>query len=139
MHAAVFIHMGLNCIDPLRMEKFYEKYFGFKRKNLFIKDSGEQIIMIGSENTYLELFKVSEKSFEEKTGATGLETAGWRHICFSVDNLDEMLLKFGDDLKITLGPLKLDSFVKGMRACWIEDPEGNIIELNEGYSEDSAI
>lgn len=125
--------MGLNCIDPDKIEKFYEKHFGFKRKNVFTKASGEQIIMIGLGNVYLELFKTLQKSCNENSGDTGPQCSGWRHICFSVDNLEEKLSQMGDDLKITHGPTKLDDFVLGMRACWIADPEGNIIELNEGY------
>ena len=39
----------------------------------------------------------------------------------------------GNDARITLGPVDMGQFVEGMRVCWIEDPEGNIVELNQGY------
>lgn len=133
MGVPTFAHIGLNCIEPEKIEKFYEKHFGFTRKHIFRKDSGEQIIMIGSGNVYLELFSTFEVSVRRKTETTGPESRGWRHICFSVDNLEEKLLQMGEDVKITEGPVNLDGFVLGMKACWIEDPEGNVIELCEGY------
>jgi len=39
----------------------------------------------------------------------------------------------GSDAKITLGPLDMSQFIPGMRVCWLSDPEGNIVELNQGY------
>ena len=39
----------------------------------------------------------------------------------------------GDDARITLGPLDMGQFIPGMRVAWIADPEGNIVELNQGY------
>ncbi len=45
----------------------------------------------------------------------------------------------GDEATIKLGPLDRGQFIPGMRAAWIADPEGNIVELNQGYvDEDSA-
>jgi glyoxylase I family protein len=39
----------------------------------------------------------------------------------------------GDEARITLGPLDMSEFIPGMRVAWIADPEGNIVELNDGY------
>lgn len=133
MEETYFAHIALNCINPEKIEKFYEKHFGFTRKRVFIENSGEQIIMIGSGKVYLELFSSFQTSNRKKTEMTGPEGRGWRHICFAVENLDKKLLEMGEDLKITQGPVNLDNFVQGMKACWIEDPEGNVIELCEGY------
>ncbi|OPZ83007.1 MAG: putative lyase [Firmicutes bacterium ADurb.Bin419] len=133
MAVTCFAHMGLNCVDPLKIEKFYSKHFGFERRNVFVKDSDEQIIMIGNGKIYIELFSTFQVSKRKNTEITGPEGRGWRHICFSVEDLEEKLSQIGEDLKITHGPVKLDNFVPGMKACWIEDPEGNVIELCEGY------
>ena len=35
--------------------------------------------------------------------------------------------------RLTLGPVDMGAFVKGMRVCWLADPDGNIVELNQGY------
>lgn len=39
----------------------------------------------------------------------------------------------GSDAKITLRPLDMSQFVPGLRVCWLSDPEGTIVELNQGY------
>ena len=44
----------------------------------------------------------------------------------------------GDDAKITLGPLDMGDFIEGMRVAWISDPEGNIVELNQGYEDEKT-
>ena len=42
----------------------------------------------------------------------------------------------GEDAKVTLGPVDMGAFVEGMRVVWISDPEGNIVELNQGYEDE---
>lgn len=135
MTDTVFSHMGLSCVNPGCVEKFYTKYFGFKRTKVFYAGS-EEIVMIKSGNVYLELFKSTEVSSNPPSAGAGPKYPGWRHICFSVDNLDLKLKEMGSDAKITLGPIDMSSSVPGMKVCWLSDPEGNIVELNEGYSDD---
>ena len=43
----------------------------------------------------------------------------------------------GDDATVTLGPLDMGDFIEGMRVAWISDPEGNIVELNQGYEDET--
>jgi glyoxylase I family protein len=43
----------------------------------------------------------------------------------------------GDDTRITFGPLDMGGFIEGMRVAWITDPEGNIVELNQGYTDET--
>ena len=42
-----FAHLGLNCKDPLALERFYTKYFGFKRVRVIPIEDG-QIVFINS-------------------------------------------------------------------------------------------
>ena len=58
---------------------------------------------------------------------------GFRHLAFLVDDLDAKLAEMGDDAKITLGPIDFGDFIPGMQTAWVSDPEGNIVELNQGY------
>jgi len=133
MIKATFSHIGLTCENPLKIEEFYIKYFDFKRIRVY--NTGEkQIVMIKSDNIYLELFQAAEESPLKPPKETGYTYQGWRHICFLVDDLDKKLEEF-DDIKITLGPLDMSELIEGMRICWIADPEGNIIELVEGYKD----
>lgn len=127
-----FSHVGIMCNDPLKIEEFYTKHFGFKRARVYAPGP-EQVVMIKSGEIYLELFKATkERPIPQERGA-GPEYAGWRHICFSVKDLNRKLEEMGNDARITLGPVDMGQFVEGMRVCWIEDPEGNIVELNQGY------
>ncbi len=61
-----------------------------------------------------------------------------RHLAFLVDDLDAKLAEIGDDAEVTLGPLDMGGFIEGMRVAWISDPEGNIVELNQGYEDEKT-
>ena len=132
MATVTFSHFGLTCNDPVKIEKFYTKHFGFKRTRVYAPGP-EQVVMIKSGNMYIELFKSTETSPLSPPKESGYRFSGWRHICFIVDDLDAKLKEMGDDAQLTLGPLDMSDFIKGMKVCWISDPEGNIVELNQGY------
>ena len=130
-----FAHIGISCLEPAVIEGFYTSYFGFKRTRLFKTDKDE-IIMLRAGSVYLELFQAKQDSPLPPASGAGPEYPGFRHISFSVDDIDIKLQELGDEARLTLGPLDLDEFVPGMRACWISDPEGNIIELSQGYTDE---
>jgi len=35
-----------------------------------------------------------------------------------------------------LGPLGFDAVIQGWRTAWIKDPEGNIVEISQGYKDE---
>ncbi len=39
----------------------------------------------------------------------------------------------GPDARITAGPMSFDDFIPGWRTAWVSDPDGNIIEISQGY------
>jgi len=41
----------------------------------------------------------------------------------------------GADAQVTLGPLSFDDFIKGWRTVWLKDPNGNIVEVSQGYTD----
>lgn len=131
-----FSHFGLTCDDPVLLEKFYTKYFNFKRTRVYAPGP-DQVVMIKSGNIALELFKSTESSPLSPPVESGYNFKGWRHMCFQVEDLDAKLKEMGEDAKITLGPLNMDEFIAGMKVCWIADPEGNIVELNQGYKDEN--
>lgn len=134
MSSAVFHHMGLSCKDQLAVEAFYVKHFGFRRTRA-IPLGAEQIIFIRSGDVYLELFQAKGDAPEGPMGGDGPQYAGWRHIAFKVDDVDAKLAAMGDDARITLGPLSFDDFIPGWRTAWVTDPEGNIVEITQGYND----
>lgn len=132
MTAQPINHMGLNCVDPIAMERWYAKHFGFVRKRVYLPGP-DQVVVIGNDGASLELFPAKGEAPPPRAERDGPEYPGWRHVAFLVDDLDAKLAEMGDDAKITLGPLDMGDFIPGMRVAWITDPEGNIVELNQGY------
>lgn len=127
-----FSHVGVVARDPLALERFYTTHFGFERTRVYAPGP-EQVVMIRNGSFYLEIFKAEEDSPAPPPTEAGPMYPSWRHVCFSVDDLDGTLAEMGDDANVTLGPLDMGEFVKGMRVAWLADPAGNIIELNQGY------
>jgi glyoxylase I family protein len=124
--------MAISCKDPVKVERFYTKHFGFRRARVYLPGPG-QVVMIKSGNLYLELFPTAKEAPVSPPGKDGPDWPGWRHLAFLVDDLDAKLAEMGDEARVTLGPLDMSQFIKGMRVAWLADPEGNIVELNQGY------
>ena len=43
----------------------------------------------------------------------------------------------GADARITAGPMDFDAFIPGWRSAWVADPDGNIVEISQGYVDES--
>ncbi len=132
IETSAFHHMGLSCNDPVATEQYYAKYFGYKRTRL-VQLGDTQIVFIRLGDSYLELFQAEGESPVTLIENDGPRFAGWRHLAFVVDDVDAKLAELGDDAKVTLGPLDFDDFIQGWRAVWLADPDGNIIEISQGY------
>ena len=128
----VINHVALSCDDPLAVERWYTKHFGFERGRVYAPGP-DQVVMIRAGGVYLELFSSKEQRPAPKGGGAGPEYSGFRHLAFLVDDLDAKLAEMGDEAPLTLGPLDMSEFIPGMRVAWIADPEGNVVELNQGY------
>jgi glyoxylase I family protein len=130
-------HIGLNCADPLAVERWYTRHFGFERKRVYLPGP-DQVVVIGNGGVALELFPAQGDAPPPRGENDGPTFPGVRHLAFLVDDLDAKLAELGDDARITLGPLDMGGFIPGMRVAWITDPEGNIVELNQGYEDEAA-
>ncbi len=131
----VFSHVALTCKDQKATEKFYTNYFGFRRAAVFDIGSGNQLIFIKSGSVYLELFPGADDRQGAAHTGDGGNTQGVRHIAFQVENADATIAEMGDDAKITLGPLDFDGFIPGWRTYWLADPDGNIVEVSQGFKD----
>jgi|SRR5579872_5407252 len=132
MGSFVIHHVALSCDDPLVIERWYTKHFGFRRARVYLPGADE-VVMIESGGVYLELFPSTEKRPVDKVLGAGPDYSGFRHFAFKVDDLDAALAALGDDAPLTLGPTDMSGLIPGMRVAWVSDPEGNIVELNQGY------
>lgn len=127
-----FSHVAISCKDAIATEKFYTKYFGFKRARV-VPLGEEQIVFIKLGEMYLELFQANGESPVPPTNNDGPQYPAWRHLAFQVDDVDAKLAEMDGDAKITLGPLSFDDFIPGWRTVWVADPNGNIVEISQGY------
>ena len=127
-----FSHVAFSCKDPLAIERYYTKHFGFRRVRVYLPGPG-QVVMIRAGNLALELFPSTEALPSARVLGAGPDYPGCRHIAFQLDDLDAKLAEMGPDARITLGPLDMGQFIPGMRVAWLADPEDNIVELNQGY------
>ncbi len=128
----LFSHIGLTCNDPAAQERFYSKYFGFRRARV-IPLGDDQIIFIKSGIFYIELFKAKGQSPLAAPTDDGYPFAGIRHLAFEVESVEAKLAELGSAVKVMLGLSDFGAFIPGWKGAWVADPEGNIIELNQGY------
>lgn len=133
MASIKFSHIALNCADMAAIEGYYTKHFGFSRSRV-IPLGEQQIVFIKSGDVYLELFSAEGGSPTAGEG-DGPHQVGVRHLAFQVDDVDVKLASMGEDAHVTLGLLSFDDFIPGWRTVWVADPEGNIVEISQGYQD----
>ena len=132
MNQLRFAHLAISCQDPLAVERFYTQHFGFKRARV-VRLGEDQIVYIKSGNLCLEVFRAEGERPVPPADKDGPHYPGLRHMAFQVDDVDAKLAEMGSAAKITLGPLNFDDFIPGWRTVWLADPEGNVIEVSQGY------
>ena len=130
-----FSQIALNCKDQHETERYYTMNFGFRRAGVFDLGGGKLLIFIKLDDFYLELFPNAEARPGVTPAADGGEAQGVRHFGFKVDNTDAVVAAMGEDAKITLGPLDFDGFIPGWRTYWLADPDGNIVEVSQGFKD----
>lgn len=132
----IFSHIALTSEDPFRIEEWYIKNFNFKRARLIPLGDDNQIIFIkNAQNFYIEIFRTEENSPINPPENDGYHFKGFRHIAFQVDDID-LALKGIKDYQVSLGPISFDDFIPGWRTVWIKDPDGNIVEVSQGYKDE---
>jgi len=127
-----YSHAAISCKDPIAMERFYTRHFGFRRARV-IPFGDRQIVFLKNGPAYLELFQAEGQSPVAPSVGDGPHYAGVRHLAFQVDDVDARLAEMGKDAVITLGPIGFDDFIPGWRTVWVADPDGNIVEISQGY------
>ena len=60
---------------------------------------------------------------------------GCAGISFMVDNIDDQLGAMGSEAHITFGPLDFGSFIPGWKSVWLADPDGNIVQVTQGFTD----
>jgi glyoxylase I family protein len=132
MIKTTFAHIALNCRDMAATERFYSRHFGFRRARV-IDLGADQIVFLKSGSMYLELFRSTAAAPAAQSQNDGPAWPGVRHFAFQVADVDAKLAEIGDDAQVNLGPLEFNDFIPGWKTVWLRDPDGNIVEVSQGF------
>jgi glyoxylase I family protein len=124
-------HIGFNCRDRIAQEQFYTKHFGFARARVFNRGKEGEFVMLRKGETCIELFASSDAS---QSG--GEQVVGFKHLAFEVDDLDEIVGELKADGMSVGDIVDCSKHVPGMRVCFFNDPDGNRIELVQGFKDE---
>jgi glyoxylase I family protein len=94
----------------------------------------DEFIMLRLGQVRLELFPTdSAKTMYEKGGE---QVIGFKHLCFDVPNFYLIIEALRADRIAPAPIIDVDRLIPGCRVVFYRDPEGNIIELIEGYRDE---
>jgi lactoylglutathione lyase len=119
-----YAHVAIKVVDLDRSLDFYVNKLGFAEMMRLYNDKGETwlVYLRITDTQYLEVFPGAEND-----RAPGWNANGMNHMCLEVDDI-QALLKELDAVGIPLLlPYKIA--LDGNPQAWIEDPDGNRIEL----------
>ena len=119
-------HVAIKVTDLERSLDYYVNKLGFAEMMRLNKDDGSTwlVYLRITDDQYLEVFPGAEND-----RAPGWNANGLNHLCLIVDNIDPVLAQIAAKGLNLLLPLK--TAVDGNRQAWLEDPDGNRIELME--------
>jgi glyoxylase I family protein len=127
-------HLALNCRNVAAQEAFFSKHFGFKRSRTFKAGKPNEFIMLKLGPFRLELFPGGSTKTVDQEG--GEQIVGFKHLAFEVAKLEPAVEALRGD-GIEPDPIiDFGETIRGCRLVFFRDPEGNIIELMEGYRDE---
>jgi glyoxylase I family protein len=128
----VWSHVALNCADQGKTEDFYARWLGFERvRTVQLGDS--QIVFLRKEDVLLELFPAAGNPLFDPAQDGPANPGVIRHLAFQTNDVDVFLEELGGEAPISLGPLDFHDFIPGWRTVWLQDPDGVIVEVSQGY------
>ena len=125
-------HMAFNCRNLAASERFYTKHFGGRRARVFNAGTPNEFVMLRVGSVCVELFQAGN----ETKAQTGREQpVGFKHLAFEVPDLDAAVAALQADGIATDKIIDCSAVVPGMRVCFFNDPDGNRLELMQGYKD----
>lgn len=121
-----FGHVAIKVTDLDRSLDFWEKRLGFPEMLRLKNEDGSTwlVYLRITDEVYLEIFPGAEND-----RAPGWNANGVNHICLTIEDLE------GTTQRIQAAGIELTSPIQmgldGNRQAWIEDPDGNRVELME--------
>lgn len=127
-------HIAFNCRNVAAQEAFYSKHLGFKRSRTFNRGTPEEFILLKLGSVRLELFPIDPAKAVEQSG--GEQAIGFKHLAFNVPKLEPVIDGLKADGIVTDPIIDAGHLIPGCRLVFFRDPEGRILELMEGYSDE---
>jgi glyoxylase I family protein len=128
-------HVAFNCRNVSASEAFYSKHFGFRRARVFNPGAPNEFVMLRLEATCIELFQGKGETVSTERG--GEQAIGFKHLAFEVPDLEQALEKLRADGIEPEPIIDCGRDVPGLRICFFRDPDGNILELMQGWQDQS--
>jgi glyoxylase I family protein len=106
----------------------------FSARGLLTAGKPDEFIILKLGPVRLELFPTESDNSKEHTG--GEQVIGFEHLAFDVPKLEPVLEALRTE-NVEIGPIiDIGQHIAGCRVCFFRDPEGNNIELIEGYHDE---
>lgn len=122
------IHSAIWVSDLERTLEFYVEELGLERTNEFESGDGATNVYVAGESGVEIQFKYEEGREVERS-----ESGVYDHVAIAVDDTDAEVRRLCEEGSATLTRGPLDSEGANARVAFLEDPEGNGIELVEEY------
>jgi len=119
-------HLNLLVSDLDRSLVFYRDQLGLQEMTRLVRDSGETWLVY-LRITDLQYLELMTQASNDRAPANGL--AGVNHLCLTIDDLGVEAARLAAAGVVLTSKIKLGQ--DGNRGAWIEDPDGNRIELME--------
>lgn len=118
-------HLAFQVTDMEKSIAFYEKAFGFQKKFTLEDEKGNPWIVYlqVSKTQFIELF------YAHETLKKAPHQSSYQHLCLEVKKINQLA-----DSLVKKGIPLLHPVILGLDhnyQCWVEDPDGNPIELME--------
>ncbi len=126
-------HVAFNCRDRLAQEDFFTRLFDFERVRVFNAGRPDEFVMLRHGGVCVELFQSDRP---EASG--GEQPVGFRHLCLEVEDVEQKVRELNAAGVRTDPVIDCGEEVPGLKICFFNDPEGNRIELLEGWRDDPA-
>lgn len=128
-------HIAFNCVDRLAQERFYTQHFGFQRARVFNPGQPSEFVMLRCGDTLLELFTTGGSGSDTDMRG-GEQPVGFKHLCFSVEDIGAKKQEL-EAAGLSVGDLiDASAHAPGLTVCFFQDPEGNILELMQGWQDE---
>ena len=125
-------HLAFNCRDRIAQERFYTRHFGFRRARVFNAGQPSEFVMTVLGDVRVEFFQSKNVGPDERGGEHKI---GFKHLCFDVADVEAKAAQL-EAAGVDIDPvIDCGDVLPGLSVCFFRDPEGNVVELMEGWQD----